>query len=150
MTMRSNHHLLVVANETVEGNVLVEAVRDVALSRDADVLVVAPALNTRLRHWMSDSDAADAAARRRLDNTLWRLNAAGVRASGQVGDADPLRAVQDALQLFPADEIVIGTHPEERSNWLAHDLVARVCARFDLPVVHVVVDIATHREYLAA
>jgi nucleotide-binding universal stress UspA family protein len=146
----SNNHLLVVANETVEGNVLVDTVRDIALSRDADVLVVAPALNSRLRHWMSDSDRAHAAAQQRLDNTLARLNAAGVRASGHVGDADPLRAIEDALQLFAADEIVIGTHPEERSNWLAHDLVARTCARFELPVAHVVVDVAAHQEYLAA
>ena len=145
-----NHHLLVVANETVEGTVLVETVRDIALSRDADVLVVAPALNSRIRHWMSDSDQAEAAARQRLDNTLWRLNAAGVRAEGRVGDADPLRAMEDAMRLFPADEIVIGTHPEERSNWLAHDLVARACARFELPVAYVVVDVAAHQEYLAA
>jgi nucleotide-binding universal stress UspA family protein len=148
--MTNHHRLLVVANETVEGTVLVDTVRDIALSRDADVLVVAPALNTRLRHWMSDSDRAEAAARRRLDNTLWRLNAAGVRADGRVGDADPLRAIEDAMQLFEADEIVIGTHPEERSNWLAHDLVARACARFELPVAHIVVDVAAHQEYLAA
>lgn len=148
--MPNSHHLLVVANETVEGTVLVETIRDIALSRDAEVLVVAPALNSRLRHWMSDSDDAESAARQRLDNTLWRLNAAGVRADGRVGDADPLRAIEDALSLFEADEIVIGTHPEERSNWLAHDLVARACARFDLPVAHVVVDVATHQEYLAA
>jgi GABA permease len=148
--MTNHHHLLVVANETVEGTVLVETVRDVALSRDADVLVVAPALNTRLRHWMSDSDGAHAAARQRLENTLARLRAAGVRARGNVGDADPLRAMEDAMQLFGADEIVVGTHPEERSNWLAHDLVARACARFGLPVVHVVVDVAAHEEYLAA
>jgi hypothetical protein len=148
--MPNNHHLLVVANETVEGNVLVEIVRDIALSRDANVFVVAPALNSRLRHWMSDSDFAHAAAQQRLENTLARLRNAGLRASGEVGDADPLRAIEDAIHIFPADEIVIGTHPEERSNWLAHDLVARACARFELPVAHVVVDVAAHQEYLAA
>jgi hypothetical protein len=148
--MPNNHHLLVVANETVEGNVLVEIVRDIALSRDANVFVVAPALNSRLRHWMSDSDFAHATAQQRLENTLARLRNAGLRASGEVGDADPLRAIDDAIHIFPADEIVIGTHPEERSNWLAHDLVARACARFELPVAHVVVDVAAHQEYLAA
>jgi GABA permease len=148
--MPNNHHLLVVANETVEGSVLVDTVRDIALSRGAHVFVVAPALNSRLRHWMSDSDYAHSAAQQRLENTLARLQAAGVRASGEVGDADPLRAMEDAIHIFPADEIVIGTHPEERSNWLAHDLVARACARFELPVAHVVVDVATHQEYLAA
>jgi GABA permease len=148
--MTNNHHLLVVANETVEGTVLVETVRDIALSRDADVFVVAPALNSRLRHWMSDSDRAHGAAKQRLENTLARLKDAGVRAGGEVGDADPLLAIEDAIHIFPADEIVIGTHPEQRSNWLAHDLVSRACARFELPVAHVVVDVASHQEYLAA
>jgi nucleotide-binding universal stress UspA family protein len=148
--MTNNHHLLVVANETVEGTVLVETVRDIALSRDADVFVVAPALNSRLRHWMSDSDRAHGAAKQRLENTLVRLKDAGIRAGGEVGDADPLLAMEDAIHIFPADEIVIGTHPEQRSNWLAHDLVSRACARFELSVAHVVVDVASHQEYLAA
>ena len=144
------HRVLVVANETVEGTALVEAVRDVALPHDADVLVVAPALNTRLRHWMSDSDRAREAAEERLAGCLARLAGAGVRARGEIGDADPLWAIGDAMSTFPADEIVIGTHPEERSNWLAHDLVGRTCARYDVPVFHVVVDLAAHEEYLAA
>jgi nucleotide-binding universal stress UspA family protein len=146
----TNHHILVVANETVEGTTLVEAVRDMALSHDAEVLVVAPALNTRLRHWMSDSDGARRAAELRLAGCLARLREAGVHAAGHVGDADPMLAIEDALAGFPADEIVVGTHPEPRSNWLAHDLVSRACAYFGLPVAHVVVDVATHQEYLAA
>ena len=148
--MPNTHRLLVVANETVEGSALVDTVRDIALSHDADVLVVAPALNSRLRHWMSDSDGAHRAAGRRLAGCLARLQDAGVRATGHVGDADPLRAIEDAIRLFPADEIVIGTHPEERSNWLAHDLVARACARFELPVAHIVVDVTARQEYLVA
>jgi len=145
-----NHHLLIVANETVEGSALVDTVRDIALSTDAEVLVVAPALNSRLRHYMSDSDGARHAAEQRLAGCLARLRDAGVRADGHVGDADPLRAMEDAMAVFAADEIVIGTHPEERSNWLAHDIVSRACARFGLPVAHVVVDVAAHQEYLAA
>jgi nucleotide-binding universal stress UspA family protein len=146
----STHHLLVVANETVQGNALVETVCDTALYRDAEVLVVAPALNTRLRHWMSDSDRARQAAQARLAGCVSRLQDAGVRATGQVGDADPMRAIEDAMRVFEADEIVIGTHPEERSNWLARDLVGRTCATYDVPVLHVVDDLDAHREYLAA
>ena len=147
----SNHHrILVVANETVEGNVLVEAVRDMALSQNADVLVVCPALNTRLRHWMSDSDAARRAAEARLVACLERLDRAHVHARGWIGDADPLAAIDDALRLYSADEIVIATHPEKRSNWLAHDLVGRARERFDQPVLHVVVDVVRHEEYVAA
>jgi nucleotide-binding universal stress UspA family protein len=148
--MSNHHHLLIVANETVEGSALVDTVRDIALSHDADVLVVAPALNTRLRHYMSDTDRAHRAAEERLAGCLARLRAAGVRANGEVGDADPMLAIDDAMATFPADEIIIGTHPEARSNWLAHDLVARTCARFGLPVAHVVVDLVSHQEYLAA
>ncbi|TML01083.1 MAG: universal stress protein [Actinobacteria bacterium] len=148
--MPNHHHLLIVANETVEGSALVGTVRDIALSHDAEVLVVAPALNSRLRHWMSDSDSAHRAAEERLAGCLARLREAGVRATGHVGDADPMRAMEDAMAVFPADEIVIGTHPETRSNWLAHDIVMRACARFALPVAHVVVDVAARREYLAA
>jgi GABA permease len=146
----SKPHLLVVANETVEGSALVDTVRDIALAGDAEVLVVAPALNSRLRHWMSDSDGAHHAAELRLAGCLDRLRDAGVRAAGHVGDADPMLAIEDAIADFPAHEIVIGTHPEARSNWLAHDLVARACAYFGLPVAHVVVDVSTHQEYLAA
>jgi hypothetical protein len=77
---------------------------------------------------------------RRLAGTLAALRAAGVDVDGWVGDADPLLAIEDALAVFPADELLIATHPEERSNWLAHDLVGRACARFSLPVLHLVVD----------
>jgi hypothetical protein len=148
--MSNHHHLLIVANETVEGSALVDTVRDIALSHDAEVLVVAPALNSRLRHYMSDSDRARRAAEERLARCLTRLHVAGVRATGEVGDADPMLAIEDAMATFPADEIIISTHPEARSNWLAHDIVARTCARFGLPVGHVVVDLVSHEEYLAA
>ena len=148
--MPNNHHLMIVANETIEGSALVDTVRDIALSHDAEVLVVAPALNTRLRHYMSDTDRANRAAEERLAGCLARLHAAGVRATGEVGDADPMLAMEDAMATFPADEIIIGTHPETRSNWLAHNIVERACARFGLPVAHIVVDVMAQREYLAA
>ena len=130
---------LVVANETVEGEALHDAVRRSALDGRSEVLVIAPALNSRLRHWTSDDDDARVRAELRLEGCLDRLTAAGVRASGYVADADPMRAIDDALSLFRADEIVIATHEEQRSNWLARDLVRRACHEFGLPVLHVVV-----------
>src|SRR4051794_41679946 len=69
--------ILVISNETVEGTVLHEAIRFRARNVEGEVLVVAPALNSRLRHWMSDVDGARAAARRRLDRCLERLGAGG-------------------------------------------------------------------------
>ena len=144
----AGRRILVISNETVEGTVLHETIRFRAHNVEGEVLVVAPALNSRLRHWMSDTDGARAAARRRVDRCVERLAVAGVRARGEVGDADPMQAMADALRVFAADEIVIATHPEARSHWLAHDLVARARLRFDVPVLHVVVDVAGGREYV--
>jgi hypothetical protein len=141
--------ILVISNETVTGTVLHEAIRFRAHNVAGEVLVVAPALNSRLRHWMSDLDGARAAAQDRLDSSLKRLAAAGIRARGWVGDSDPLQAIADALSGFAADEIIIATHPEERSHWLARDLVGRARARFDRPILHIVVDLARQDECVA-
>jgi GABA permease len=144
------HRVVVVANETVEGVTLHEVIRDHVNGRIAAVSVVAPALNSRMRHWCSDEDGARAAAQARLDRSLARLAQRGITATGWVGDADPMRAIGDALRTVPADEMIIATHPEPRSNWLAHRLVDRARAAHDIPVTHVVVDAVEHREYLAA
>src|SRR3954465_6532363 len=120
--------VLVISNETVEAGVLRETIA--ARAAATQVVVVAPALNSRLRHWLSDEDPARRAAERRLTGCVAALAVAGVHVDGGVGDAAPLVAIEDALAVFPADEILLATHPEERSNWLAHDLVARVCGRF--------------------
>jgi len=141
--------ILVIANETAEGSVLHEAIRFRARYVDADVLVVAPALNSRLRHWLSDEDDARSAAAQRLQNCLDRLADFGIAARGRIGDADPLQAIADALHLFPADEIVIATRPEKRSHWLAKNVVGRARAKFQLPILHVVIDTASGHAYLA-
>ena len=146
MSEHANKRVLVVANETVEGDVLHEAI---GATGAAEVHVVAPALNSRLRHWFSDEDEAQRAAQDRLSACLQRLREAGLDARGSVGDGDPFQALADALRFFPADEIVIATHPEGHSHWLARQLVERARSRFAQPVVHVVVDVANHREYVA-
>src|SRR3954454_10988201 len=88
----SGRRILVISNETVTGTVLHEAIRFRATNVGGEVLVVAPALNSRLRHWMSDVDAARRAAEERLAVCLKRLRAAGVSARGEVGDSDPMQA----------------------------------------------------------
>jgi len=112
---------------------------------NADVLVVAPALNSRLHRWLSDEDGARCKAAALVSAWVDRLQQTEARVQGRVGDADPLQAIADALVVFDADELLIATHPEARSNWLAHDLVGRACGRFSLPVVHLVVDDARAR-----
>ena len=150
MNRNATYRLLVVSNETVEGDTLHELIGRRSLLQGTEVFVVAPALNSRVRHWLSDEDSARRAAGERLRRAVARLQGAGVHADGHVGDADPIQAIEDALRIFPADELIIATHPEPRSNWLAHRLVERAGEAFELPVTHVVVDLAARREYLAA
>jgi GABA permease len=139
--VEGEHRILVLANETVGGAELRDVLLRKAEGVDEQVLVVCPALNTQVRHWASDEDGARAAAQQRLDASLARLRELGVDARGEVGDGDPLRAMEDALRLFGADEIVISTHPEGRSNWLERGVVSAARDRFDVPITHVVVDL---------
>ena len=133
--------ILVIANETVGGGELRTLLERKAEAVDEDVLLVCPALNSKVRTWTSDEDGARAAAQERLDASLARLAADGVRARGEIGDGDPLQALEDALREFPADEIVISTHPPGRSNWLERNVVGNARERFDVPITHVVVDL---------
>jgi Universal stress protein family len=134
------HRLLVVANETVAGRALREEVVRRAQG-GTEVLVVSPALNTQLRHWASDEDRAREVAQARLDESLAALAEAGVEARGEVGDADPVQAIEDALRTFGADEIVVSTHPPGRSNWLEKGVIERSRERYGCPLTHVVVDL---------
>jgi nucleotide-binding universal stress UspA family protein len=135
-----DHRILVIANETVGGEALRKRIERHAGKR-AQVLVVSPALNTPLRHWASDEDPARAEAQERLRRSLARLEQEGIQASGEVGDGDPLQAIEDALRTFGADEIIISTHPEGRSNWLERGVVSGARERFAVPIHHVVVDL---------
>jgi hypothetical protein len=133
--------ILVIANETVAGEELMNAIGELALAGRTRFRVICPALNSRLRTWTSDEDAARAAAQRRLDTTIARLSSIGVEAEGDVGDLDPLVAIEDGVRTFHPDEIVISTHPAGRSNWLERGVVGAARERFDVNVTHVVVDL---------
>jgi nucleotide-binding universal stress UspA family protein len=136
----------VIANETVGGERLREEIRRRSEGYEEQVLVVTPALNSPLRHWASDEDNARVQAQERLEASLARLRAAGVDAKGEVGDAEPVQAMEDALRLFGADEIIISTHPEGRSHWLEKGIVETARERFAVPITHVVVDLEAERE----
>ena len=138
--------ILVIANETVGGQRLREEIRRRSEGYEEEVLVVSPALNSPLRHWASDEDGARAQAQVRLNASLARLREAGVDAKGEVGDGEPLQALEDALRLFGADEIIISTHPEGRSHWLERGIVKAARERFAVPITHVVVDLEAERE----
>ena len=117
-------------------NVLIVALDGVipADVRGADVLVVAPALNSWLRHWLSDDDAARRRAEERAAVFVDGLQRNGAHARGRVGDADPVQAIADALPTFPADRIVIAARLE-RSTRRADELMTRARSRFALPIV---------------
>ena len=137
--------ILVIANETVGGAELLDVLRAKTEGVEAQMLVVTPALNSLVRHWTSDDDGARSAAQARLDASLAQLARDGIDARGEVGDGDPLQAIEDALRTFGADEIVISTHPEGRSHWLARNVVGDARARFEVPITHVVVDLEAKR-----
>lgn len=140
------HRLLVVANETVGGGELIAEIQSRCRGRDCEIRVVTPALAaSRVSHWTSDVDEAIELARQRMELSLIAIRELGLRAKGEIGDSDPNVAIEDALRTFPADEIVISTHPPERSRWLEHRVVDRAREEIELPITHVVVDLAAER-----
>jgi GABA permease len=140
------YRLLVVANETVGGEALLDEIRDRCRGRQSEILVVTPALaSSRAAHWASDVDEAMELARQRMELSLIAIGELGLKARGEIGDSDPNMAIEDALRVFSADEIVISTHPPERSRWLEHGVVDRAREQIDLPISHVVVDLAADR-----
>jgi hypothetical protein len=137
------HRVLVVANETVGGEALQEEIRERCRGRDCEILVVTPALAaSRAAHWASDVDEAIELARQRMELSLIAIDGMGLKARGEIGDSDPNVAIEDALRVFSADEVVISTHPPDRSRWLERGVVERAREEIELPVTHVVVDLA--------
>jgi hypothetical protein len=146
----SKRRILVLANETLGGEALRREIAHRMAADDAEVYVISPALNvSKIKHWVSDEDGARREAQERLDQVVARLGREGISVRGDIGDADPLQAMEDALRLFPAEEAIISTHPPGRSNWLERDVVERARDRFQLPVSHVVVDLEHERDAVA-
>jgi hypothetical protein len=137
------YRVLVLANETVGGQALLAEISNRCKGRTSEILVVVPALpGSRMEHWTSDVDGAVEEARARLDDSLRRMDAAGINARGHVGDHhEPNASLEDALGAFPADEVIISTHPPERSRWLERGVVERARHEIPLPITHVVVDL---------
>jgi hypothetical protein len=137
--------VLVVANETLVGNELADALRRRAERGPIRVAVVAPVSQPR-EGYVVYRDSRRAAAGRRLERTLTALREAGIPAHGGVFDDEPLAAVKDVLASEDVDEIVVSTHPETKSGWLRKNLLDEIRkAAGDRPVEHVVADV-TGRE----
>jgi phosphopantetheine adenylyltransferase len=135
--------ILVVANETLTGDELLEAVRSRVEGIDALVLVIAP-VNAPREGYVVYDNTRRASAGRRLDRTLERFREAGIPAAGHVVDNDPLTAVKDAIAIEEPDELVVSTHPEAKSGWRRRNLLDEIRkAAGGIPVAHVVSDVAS-------
>jgi hypothetical protein len=130
--------ILALVSEPVSGDALRSAVGD-DVSSDTEVLVVAPALNKRVKFLFSDADEAIGRADEVQQETVERLGEQGIDAAGDTGESDPLLAIQDALATWPADEIVMFTHEKGERNWLEEGVVDEAKERFEAPVTHFVV-----------
>ena len=124
--------ILALVAEPISGDALRSALGEAA--DDAEVRVVAPALDSKTHFWTSDNDEAIARADEVQQKTVERLEEDDVDAAGDTGESDPLLALQDALATFPAEEIVICTHPEGERNWAEEDLLEEARGRFSVPV----------------
>jgi hypothetical protein len=132
--------ILAVANETVAGRSLLEALEREAAEGPIRVTVLCP-INHPREGYVVYEDTRRAAAGRRLDKTLEMLRDEGIPAHGLVVDADPVSAVRDAIAQLEPDAIVVSTHPESKSGWLRRDVVERIrAAAGEIPVEHVVAD----------
>jgi hypothetical protein len=133
-----SERIIAVVSEPVSADALRSVIG--AEASDAEVLVVAPALTGKARWVLGDPDAAIGRAEEVQEETVERLEEAGVDAAGDTGEDDPLLAVQDALQTYPADEIVFFTHRAGERNWLEEGVVEEARERFDAPVDHMIVE----------
>ena len=146
MSAERERRILVIANETVAGWSLLNALRDRAETERVHVTVIAP-VNQPSRGYVVYEDTRRAAAGRRLDHTLRALHDADISAHGYVVDTDPVAAVKDALAQDEVDELIVSTHPDHKSGWLRRDVVTRIRdAAGDVPVQHVVVDLDSERQ----
>jgi hypothetical protein len=137
-------HVLVVANETVTGRGLIDAVKQKAAQQDVELVTVLAPVSAPRAGYVVYEDTRRAAAGRRLDRTLAALREAGIPAHGLVVENDPEDAVRDAFGMLdpkPTD-VILSTHPVEKSGWIRKNVVDRVRnAAGDVPVDHVVVEV---------
>src|SRR4051812_37291677 len=138
---RAKRRALVIANQTMLGREL----RDELARRDTgevELRMVAPVLPTRAHYVASDIDGELREARERLDAALEWAAGHGFDVTGQVSDMSPQVAIEDELRTGGVDELIISTHTAQRSHWLESGLVERAREELDIPVTHVVVDLA--------
>ena len=133
-------NILVLANETIGGANLLDAVRERHKQGDAKFFVVVPQSKPRYGNVIYDEAVRDS-AQVRVDLALAFMRDEGIEGKGEVGDADPFNAAMDAIGAYGIDEIIISTLPATTSGWLRRDLPERLEIETGLPVQHIVVDV---------
>jgi hypothetical protein len=133
--------ILVVANETLGGRELMQAVQERADS-DTRFILCVPVSRPKAGLVIYDHAVYDA-AQVRVDLALEVIREEGIRAIGEIGDPDPFTATMDAVHEYHPQEIIISTYPEARSGWMRRDLIERVKETTGMPVTHIVTDIDT-------
>jgi hypothetical protein len=132
--------LLVLTSEPITAEHLRGALPSGVEPSDAEVMVVAPALQQDALHfWLSDADQAIARAEAVGGKTVEQLGSEGVPASGDTGEGDPVVAISDALQTFPADRIVVFTHPDNEQRYREEIDAEELNERFGIPIDHALV-----------
>jgi hypothetical protein len=132
--------VLVIANRTLGGAKLLEAVRERASSGDVHFRLIVPQTKPSAGLVIYD-EAVRESAQVRVDLALSAVASEGIEATGEVGDPDPFMATMDAIAVHRPDEIILSTHPAARSGWLRRDLLERIQSATGLPVHHIVVDL---------
>jgi hypothetical protein len=131
--------LLVVATAPVEPGPLREAVREHA-GEEAEIRVVAPASDVSPLQWLaSDEDAAREQASEVASEAAQTVEPEAARTEAEVGDTDPVQAIEDALRTFPADEVIVVTRPDDEAAWLEQDSAEETRERFGVPVTRLTV-----------
>ncbi|MGI8430452.1 MAG: hypothetical protein ACR2OB_14390 [Solirubrobacteraceae bacterium] len=132
--------ILVLTSESISGRQLRDALTGVVDPQEAEVAVVAPALNEGpLKFWLSDADEAIDKAEKVSQTTVEQLGDAGVAASGDTGESDPVKAIEDALATFAAERIVLFVHPDSEQRYLEDVDTEELEQRFGVPVVQAVI-----------
>jgi hypothetical protein len=134
-------NVLVLANETIGGKALLDAILERHNEGDAKFFIVVPRTRPKYGNVIYD-DAVRMSAQVRVDLALAFARQHEVEAVGEVGDDDPFSAATDAIGEFGIDEVILSTHPATSSGWMRRDLPERIREASGLPVKHVVVDIA--------
>jgi hypothetical protein len=141
-TRRPERHVLVIANETVAGQSLLDSIKRRLSGGPIRATVICPISHPR-EGYVVYEDTRRAAAGRRLDKTLAMLRGEGIPAYGLVVESDPVSATRDAIAQLEPDEVIVSTHPEQKSGWLRRDVLEGIRdVAGGLPVEHIVVDMS--------